>query len=82
MQYKINYKKIKKDIITLKAENVLLQLPDGLKPEYKKIIKELQGDYNLFLWAGTCFGACDIPIFAENAGIDLIVHFGHEEFRC
>ena len=82
MQYEINYKKIKKEIINVKAKNVLIQLPDGLKPEYKKIVKEFQGDYNLFLWAGSCFGACDIPIFTESACIDLIIHLGHEEFIC
>jgi 2-(3-amino-3-carboxypropyl)histidine synthase len=82
MKYEINYEKIKNKIKDAKAKNVLIQLPDGLKPDYKRIVKELEGDYNLFLWAASCFGACDIPIFTEKSGIDLIIHFGHEEFKC
>lgn len=80
MEYEIDFEKIKNDIIKSKARNVLVQLPDGLKQDYKEIVKKLKGDYNIFLWGNTCFGACDIPTFTEKNNIDLIVHFGHEEF--
>ena len=80
MKYSINYKKIKNELKKKKSKNVLIQLPDGLKPDYKEIIKNLQGDYEIFIWAGTCFGACDIPVWTEQNGIDTIIHLGHEKW--
>jgi 2-(3-amino-3-carboxypropyl)histidine synthase len=79
MEYSFNTEKIKKKIRKAKAKNVLIQLPDGLKPDYERVIKELKGDYNLILWGGTCFGACDTPNVPEQAGVDLIIQLGHEE---
>ena len=81
MEYSINFGKLKNDIKKQKASNVLIQLPDGLKKDYQSIIKNLQGDYNLFIWGGSCFGACDIPYFTKDCGIDMIIHFGHEIFE-
>jgi 2-(3-amino-3-carboxypropyl)histidine synthase len=80
MDYFIDYERIKKEIVKSKAKRVLVQLPDGLKKDYQMIEKGLSGDYELYFWLGTCFGACDIPVFAKDYGFDFIVHLGHEEF--
>ncbi len=83
MQYDLEIPRIIEEIKSNDAKNVLLQLPDGLKPKAKEIVdsvrKEL--DVNLFIWSGTNFGACDIPLHLEKLGIDLILHFGHSEFK-
>ena len=58
---------------------VLLHLPDGLKPraaEIQRIIKK-ETKAEVLIWCGSNFGACDLPIDSERAGVDLIVHFGH-----
>jgi len=34
-----------------------------------------------FIWIGSCFGACDLPIEAENLGVDLVVQFGHSKWK-
>ena len=79
MEYEFDADKIKKEIRRSKAKTVLLQLPDGLKPEYEKIIKKLEGEgYELFLWGGSCYGACDTPNVPK---IDLIIQLGHEEMK-
>jgi 2-(3-amino-3-carboxypropyl)histidine synthase len=67
---------IKKD----SAKSVLLQLPDGLKPRAKQICDELQQKTGarILIWGGSCFGACDVP---NISGIDLLVQFGHSEWR-
>ncbi|BBL45881.1 diphthamide biosynthesis protein [Nanobdella aerobiophila] len=66
-----------------KYKKILLQLPDGLKP-YSNIIynrlKEKFKDKELFIWFGTDFGGCDIPIYMDKFGFDLIIHFGHSKF--
>lgn len=71
--------KIKKE----KANTVLIQLPDGLKPRAKEIQEELKKkiskDTKLFFWAGSCFGSCDIPKVKEE--VDLIIQFGHSEWE-
>jgi len=58
---------------------VLLHLPDGLKPKaemLQRIIIE-KTNAKVLIWAGSNFGACDLPIDSARAGVDLIIHFGH-----
>jgi len=80
MDYLIDYEKIKKELAKSKAKRVLVQLPDGLKKDYEAIGRGLAGNYELYFWLGTCFGACDIPLFAKDYGFDFLVHFGHKDF--
>lgn len=61
------------------AKFVLLHLPDGLKPraaELQELIKK-DTDAEVLIWAGSNFGACDLPVDAERIGVDLVIHFGH-----
>jgi len=80
MDYDIDYEKIIKELKSSKAKRVLVQLPDGLKKDYAEIEKRLKGEYALYFWLGSCFGACDIPSYVKDLGFDFIVHFGHNEF--
>jgi 2-(3-amino-3-carboxypropyl)histidine synthase len=68
-----------KEIKRIKAKKVLIQLPDGLKPKATEIIKKIESKTNakIFIWAGSCFGSCDIPN-AKN--FDLILQFGHTKW--
>lgn len=64
-----------------KPKTVLIQLPDGLKPKAKEIQEELKNKFpavKLTFWAGSCYGACDLP---NVSGYDLLVQFGHSEWR-
>ena len=50
---------------------------DGIyKLDYNFINSNLK-DVNVLIWAGSNFGACDLPVDVERAGVDLIIHFGH-----
>ncbi len=63
-----------------KAQTVMLHLPDGLKSradEIQKHIYDNTDDVNVLIWAGSNFGACDLPVDVKRAGVDLIIHFGH-----
>lgn len=64
-------------------KNVLLHLPDGIKPKAKEITDVLKKETgaNIFIWAGSCYGACDLPIESKNIGVDFIIHFGHTKWR-
>jgi 2-(3-amino-3-carboxypropyl)histidine synthase len=71
--------RIKQEIAKLGAKRVLLQLPEGLKPEAPRLAKIVEKAGALpIVSADPCYGACDIATAeAESLGIDLIVHFGH-----
>ena len=71
--------RIKQEIAKLDAKRVLLQLPEGLKPEALSLAKIIEKTGALpIISADPCYGACDLPTAeAEGLGIDLIVHFGH-----
>lgn len=73
--------KIKSDIASLGAKRVLLQLPEGLKPEGPWLAKIVEKSGALpIISADPCYGACDIGFNeAERLGVDLIVHFGHSK---
>lgn len=60
------------------SKKVLIQLPDGLKPKAELIQNKLESrtDAEIFFWAGSCYGACDIP----TADVDLIIQWGHSEW--
>jgi 2-(3-amino-3-carboxypropyl)histidine synthase len=71
--------RIKQEITRLGAKLVLLQLPEGLKPEGPCLAKIIEKAGALpIVSADPCYGACDIATAeAERLGIDLIIHFGH-----
>ena len=65
-----------------KAKLVCVQLPDGMKPKADVIQKEIEDKTNaeVIIWAGSCFGACDVPLELKNLKVDLLVQYGHSEF--
>ena len=77
--YELELDKIVSEIGKSKAENVLLQLPDGLKPWGPVLVDYLEQktDAKISIWLGDCFGACDLP----NSDADLIVQFGHAKWE-
>ena len=59
----------------------LIQLPDGLKPKFEDFIKKYEEKgYSVLIWAGSNFGACDIPILPKNMDNLLLVNVGHNNF--
>lgn len=83
MTYNLELEKAIKAINKQKAELVCIQLPDGLKPKAKFIQEEIEKKTKsiVLIWAGSCFGACDIPLQLKNLGIDLLIQWGHSEFK-
>ena len=71
--------RIKQEITRLSAKRVLLQMPEGLKPEGPRLAKMVERTGALpIISADPCYGACDLATCeGESLGIDLIVHFGH-----
>lgn len=76
--YHLELEKAVESIKRNNAKNVVVQLPDGLKPKGKEIIDHLIAatGANVMLWGGSCFGACDTPQL-NSIKADLLIQFGH-----
>jgi 2-(3-amino-3-carboxypropyl)histidine synthase len=73
--------RVKQEILKLKAKRVLIQLPEGLKPEATRLAKIIEKSGALpIISADPCYGACDLAtVEAESLGADLIIHYGHSK---
>lgn len=76
--YNLELSKAIKKIKAEKAKSVCIQLPDGLKPKAKEIADKIEKETNAkcLIWAGSCFGACDVP----NLKVDLLIQWGHSKW--
>ena len=79
VDYKLEIETAKKVIKDTAAKKVLIQLPEGLKPLATGIVDSLkQKNVEIFIWFGTCFGACDVPNVKD---FDVLIQFGHAEMK-
>jgi len=71
--------RIRREIKSRGAKRVLLQLPEGLKPQAPQIAKVVEeAGAVAIISADPCYGACDIAdAEAVALGADLLLHFGH-----
>lgn len=76
--YELELEKAVKEIRKQKARKVCIQLPDGLKPRATEIASYLEEETKaeIIIWAGSCFGSCDIP----NVEADLLIQWGHSKW--
>ena len=65
------------------SKQVLIQLPDGLKPRAKEVVDriEQETDAQACIWFSSCFGHCDLPLGMQALRIDMIVQFGHNRYH-
>jgi 2-(3-amino-3-carboxypropyl)histidine synthase len=80
-QFDFEEERVKQEILKLGAKRVLIQFPEGLKPEAPRIAKIIEKFGVLpIISADPCYGACDLATAeAESLGVDLIIHYGHSK---
>jgi 2-(3-amino-3-carboxypropyl)histidine synthase len=80
-QFDFEEERVKREILKLGAKRVLIQFPEGLKPEAPRIAKAIEKLGVLpIISADPCYGACDVATAdAENLGVDLVIHYGHSK---
>jgi len=83
MDYDLELERVVEKINKEKSKLVCIQLADGLKPKAKLVQNEIESKTNakVIIWAGSCFGACDIPLEVEKLGVDLLIQFGHSPWQ-
>ena len=82
MSYDLELQKVIEKIKQENAKLVCIQLPDGLKPKAMEIQEEIEKNTNadVVIWAGSCYGACDIPDLSRF-NVDMLIQWGHTIFR-
>ncbi len=82
MEYDLELERAKAEIQKSKARQVIIQLPDGLKPKANFIRKSLESTgARIMIWMPGCYGACDYPIGLESLGFDMLIQWGHCAYR-
>lgn len=84
MSYDLELERVKKIIKREKPKKLCIQFADGLKQFSGKVHDVLKSEFpecDIFIWGGTCFGACDTPIVLKNYNFDLVIQFGHSEWK-
>jgi len=81
--YDLELERILKTIRKENVKSVLLQFPEGMKPYAQQICSFVEENSNCqcFIWLGSCYGACDVPLDSERLGIDLVIQFGHSSWN-
>jgi len=77
--FELEENRLREEILRRGAKKVLLQLPEGLKPEGPRLATIIENAGATAIISGDpCYGACDLPLSeAENLGVDLVIHYGH-----
>ena len=73
--------RLREEITRRRAKRVLIQLPEGLKPEAPRLAAIVEdAGATVIVSADPCYGACDMALSeAESLGADLLIHYGHAE---
>jgi len=81
--YKLDLQKLITTIKHQKAKQVLIQLPDGMKHKAHLVADAIEDETSAkaFIWLGSCYGACDLPLGMDILNIDLVVQWGHNKFN-
>ena len=81
--YKLELDKLISTIKQQKAKQVLIQLPDGMKHKADLVVDAVEESTNAkaFIWLGSCYGSCDLPLGMDILNIDLVVQWGHNKFN-
>ena len=83
MDYELELDRVSEEIRKQKAKLVCIQLPEGLRSRVGGISSSLESKTGakVIVWLGSCFGACDVPFEIEKLGVDLLIQWGHSEWK-
>ena len=79
MNYDLELDKAVAEVKKFGAKKVCLQLPEGLRPVANIISEKIEKETGalVFIWLGSCYGACDVPFDVERLGVEMLIQWGH-----
>lgn len=80
--YQLEESRIIEEIRRRGSKRVLLQMPEGLKPQGFRLAKLIEGHggIEVFVSGDPCYGACDLALGPKiHVEADLLIHVGHAE---
>ncbi len=82
-EYELELDKILREIKKQRAKLICLQFPRGLANKATEIADfiETNTKAKCLIWIGPTFGACDLPPLDLYPKVDLLIHFGHTEWK-
>lgn len=80
--YNLEIEKLSDEINKHNHKLIVLQFPDGLKYYSDMVIDKLRETTKaeFFIYFGTCFGGCDVPLHLKQLNFDLCVQWGHSVY--
>ena len=83
MDYDLELEKAITKIKDTGAKLVCIQLADGLKPQAQQKEETISKETGarVLIWLGSCYGGCDYPMQVKNLGVDLLIQWGHSEWK-
>jgi 2-(3-amino-3-carboxypropyl)histidine synthase len=84
IKYDLEIERIIKEIKKTKAKTVGLQFPEGLKDRAVEVAEKIEAatGATTVTFVDPTFGGCDLKLEqAKKLGVDLLVHFGHTEYK-
>jgi 2-(3-amino-3-carboxypropyl)histidine synthase len=78
--YDLETERVSEEIRRRGAKTVLLQMPDGLRPQAFALADSLrrQTGAEIIISGDSCYGACDVAVSQARAlGAELLIHYGH-----
>jgi 2-(3-amino-3-carboxypropyl)histidine synthase len=78
--YDLEIERVSEEIRRRGASTVLLQIPDGLRPQAFALAESLRRwtSTEIVISGDSCYGACDVAISQARALVaELLVHYGH-----
>ncbi len=80
--YDLELDKLVEEVNAKNFSKVVLQFPDGLKYYAREVLDVLEArtKAQFFVYFGTCFGACDVPLHLKELDFDLCVQWGHSVY--
>lgn len=84
VDYDLELGKVVREIIGSGAKTVGLQFPEGLKDRAVEVAERIEAETGAttITFVDPTFGACDLKEEqCAKLGVDLLVHFGHTEYK-
>ena len=83
-EFDLELERVLKEVKASGAKIVGLQFPEGLKDKAVEVaaLIEKESGARTVTFVDASYGACDLATSdAEKLGVNLLIHFGHTEFR-